>query len=78
VALASRWRRLSQKKGCALEKYFTKLYEDAVEPIDFARLAVRAITTNTLYVNSHRATLDSAQERLDRMKADTERLGTIR
>ena len=78
MALVSRWRRLSQKKGCALGKYFTKLYEDAVEPIDFARLAVRAITTDTLYVNSHRATLDSAQERLDRMKADTERLGTIR
>jgi len=51
------------------------MYEAAVEPLDFARLAVQAIKTDTLYVNSHRATLEFAQERLNWMVADTERLG---
>jgi NAD(P)-dependent dehydrogenase (short-subunit alcohol dehydrogenase family) len=64
-------------KDPALEAYFTKLVDAAVEPIDFARLAVRAIKTNTLYVNSHRATLDAVRERVERMAADTDRLGTI-
>jgi len=67
-----------EEKDPALERYFTRLFEDAVEPSDFARLAVRAIKTNTLYVNSHRATLDSVQERLNGMVADADRLGTNR
>jgi hypothetical protein len=64
-------------KDPELEEYFTKMFEAAVEPLEFARVAVRAIKTNTLYVNSHRAMSASAQERLDRMVADTDRLGTI-
>jgi NAD(P)-dependent dehydrogenase (short-subunit alcohol dehydrogenase family) len=62
----------------ALEAYYAALVEAAVEPADFAELAVRAIKTSALYVNSHRATLDAARERLDRMFADTERIGTIK
>lgn len=65
-------------KDPELAVYFTKMFDAAVEPLDFARLAVRAIKTRTLYANSHRATLDSARERLDRMFTDQERLGTIR
>jgi NAD(P)-dependent dehydrogenase (short-subunit alcohol dehydrogenase family) len=53
------------------------LYANAVEPMDFARLAVRAIKADALYVNSHRLTLELARERLDRMAADTEKIGTI-
>ncbi len=58
-------------------EYLRTLYANAVEPIDFARLVVRAIKADALYVNSHRVTLDLVQKRVDRMLADTERIGTV-
>src|SRR5258708_40206113 len=58
-------------------EYLRTLYANAVEPIDFARLAIRAIKANALYVNSHRVTLDFVQKRVDRMLADMERIGTV-
>jgi NAD(P)-dependent dehydrogenase (short-subunit alcohol dehydrogenase family) len=67
-----------EHKDPALAAYFEQLVAAAVDPLEFARLAVRAIKTKTLYVNSHRATLDSVQQRLDRMVADADSLGTIR
>lgn len=53
----------------------------AVEPIDLARLvvrAVRAVRADALYVNSHRQTLDWLRERVDRMVADADVVGTLR
>jgi NAD(P)-dependent dehydrogenase (short-subunit alcohol dehydrogenase family) len=58
-------------------EYLRTLYANAVEPIDFARLVIRAIKANALYVNSHRVTLDFVQKRVDRMLADMERIGTV-
>jgi NAD(P)-dependent dehydrogenase (short-subunit alcohol dehydrogenase family) len=49
----------------------------AVEPDDLARLVVRAIKANVFYVNSHRQTLEWLQERVDRMVADADALGTL-
>jgi NAD(P)-dependent dehydrogenase (short-subunit alcohol dehydrogenase family) len=51
---------------------------DAVEPDDLGRLVVRAIKQGTFYVNSHRETLTWLQQRVDRMVADADRLGTLR
>jgi NAD(P)-dependent dehydrogenase (short-subunit alcohol dehydrogenase family) len=50
----------------------------AVEPLDLGRLVVRAIKLGTFYVNSHRETLTWLQQRVDRMVADADRLGTLR
>jgi NAD(P)-dependent dehydrogenase (short-subunit alcohol dehydrogenase family) len=47
----------------------------AVEPIDLARVVVRAVRADALYVNSHRETLVWSKERVDRMAADADRLG---
>lgn len=58
-------------------EYGRALLANAVEPDDFARLVVRAIKEDSLYVNSHRATLDLVQKRVDRMLADTNKIGTI-
>jgi NAD(P)-dependent dehydrogenase (short-subunit alcohol dehydrogenase family) len=49
----------------------------AVEPDDLARLVVRAIKANVFYVNSHRQTLEWLQQRVDRMVADADDLGTL-
>jgi NAD(P)-dependent dehydrogenase (short-subunit alcohol dehydrogenase family) len=65
------------KKDPAEIDFRRALYENAIEPIDFARLAVQAIKADALYVNSHRLTLDLVQERVDRMLADTKKIGTI-
>jgi NAD(P)-dependent dehydrogenase (short-subunit alcohol dehydrogenase family) len=50
----------------------------AVEPIDLARLVVAAVRANALYVNSHRETLEWLQQRVDRMVADADGIGTLR
>jgi NAD(P)-dependent dehydrogenase (short-subunit alcohol dehydrogenase family) len=65
------------EKDPAEVEFRRALYANAVDPIDFARLAVRAIKADALYVNSHRATLDLVQKRTDRMLADTEAIGTV-
>jgi NAD(P)-dependent dehydrogenase (short-subunit alcohol dehydrogenase family) len=61
----------------ALAEYGQALLANAVEPDDFARLVVRAIKEDSLYVNSHVATLDLVQKRVDRMLADTNKIGTV-
>lgn len=63
--------------GPAQIEYLKALYANSVEPIDFARLVIRAIKADVLYVNSHRVTLDLVQKRVDRMLADTDRIGTV-
>jgi NAD(P)-dependent dehydrogenase (short-subunit alcohol dehydrogenase family) len=52
--------------------------EAAVDPEDLGRLVVRAIKDGALYVNSHRETLEWLQQRVDRMVADADRVGTLR
>jgi NAD(P)-dependent dehydrogenase (short-subunit alcohol dehydrogenase family) len=65
------------RKDQAEIEFRRALYANAVEPMDFARLALRAIKADALYVNSHGSTLKLVQERVDRMLADTVKIGTI-
>jgi NAD(P)-dependent dehydrogenase (short-subunit alcohol dehydrogenase family) len=62
----------------AMREFLATRVAAAVEPIELGRLTVRAITMRALYVNSHRETLTWLQERVDRMAADADRIGTIR
>jgi NAD(P)-dependent dehydrogenase (short-subunit alcohol dehydrogenase family) len=50
----------------------------AVEPLELGRLVLRAVRENVLYVNTHRETLEWLQDRVDRMVADADALGTLR
>jgi NAD(P)-dependent dehydrogenase (short-subunit alcohol dehydrogenase family) len=50
----------------------------AVEPIELGRLTVEAIRSGALYVNTHRETLEWLRERVNRMVADADRVGTAR
>jgi NAD(P)-dependent dehydrogenase (short-subunit alcohol dehydrogenase family) len=65
-------------EGDPMRDFFTSRVAAAVEPAVFARLAVRAIREGALYVNSHRETLDWLRQRVDRMEADANRMGTVR
>jgi NAD(P)-dependent dehydrogenase (short-subunit alcohol dehydrogenase family) len=65
------------EKDPAEVEFRRALFANAVEPIDFARLVVRAIRADARYVNSHRVTLDLVQKRVDRMLADTDKIGTV-
>jgi hypothetical protein len=71
--------RFEQQEGNepAQVEYRSALYATAVERMDFARLVVRAIKEDAVYVNSHRSTLDLVQKRVERMLADTDLLGTV-
>ena len=62
----------------AMREFLASRVAAAVDPVDLGRLVVRAIQTGTLYVNTHRETLTWLQERVDRMVADAERIGTLR
>jgi NAD(P)-dependent dehydrogenase (short-subunit alcohol dehydrogenase family) len=62
----------------ALVEWLTDRMKTAVDPIDVGRLAVRAIKQRALYANTHRETLTWVQERVDKMVADADRVGTIR
>jgi len=62
----------------ALYEFLSTRVAAAVEPIDFGRLTVRAIKAGVLYVNSHKETLVWLQQRVDRMVADADRIGTVR
>ena len=62
----------------AMHEFLAARVAAAVERIDLGRLVVRAINADALYVNSHRETLTWLQERVDRMVADADRIGTIR
>ena len=62
----------------AMREFLASRVAAAVDPVDLGRLVVRAIQTGALYVNTHRETLTWLQERIDRMVADAERIGTLR
>jgi NAD(P)-dependent dehydrogenase (short-subunit alcohol dehydrogenase family) len=53
-------------------------YAEAVEPHEVAELVLAAIRSNTLYVLTHRETVDWMEARFDRIKADLSRLGPLR
>jgi NAD(P)-dependent dehydrogenase (short-subunit alcohol dehydrogenase family) len=53
-------------------------YAEAVEPDEVAELVLAAIRSNTLYVLTHRETVDWMEARFDRIKADMSRLGPLR
>jgi NAD(P)-dependent dehydrogenase (short-subunit alcohol dehydrogenase family) len=61
-----------------LQAFLTDRAAAAVEPIELGRLVVRAIRADALYVNTHLETLAWLQERVDRMRADAQRIGTVR
>ena len=61
-----------------LEKFLTDRMASAVDPVDLGRLTVRAIMANALYVNTHHETFEWLDERVARMVADADRIGTVR
>ncbi len=62
----------------AMHEFLETRVANAVEPVEVGRLVVRAIRGNLLYVNTHRETLDWLQDRVDRVVADADTLGTLR
>jgi NAD(P)-dependent dehydrogenase (short-subunit alcohol dehydrogenase family) len=62
----------------AMQEFLETRVANAVEPIAVGRLVVRAVRENVLYVNTHRETLDWLQDRVDRIVADADALGTLR
>lgn len=67
-----------QQGDPAVHEFLASRVAAAVEPIELGRLVVRAIEQGVLYVNSHRETLEWLQEKVDRMVADADQLGTLR
>ena len=67
-----------QRNDPAMREFLASRVAAAVEPVDLGRLVVRAIRTKTLYVNTHRETLEWLQERVDRMVSDASKTGTLR
>jgi NAD(P)-dependent dehydrogenase (short-subunit alcohol dehydrogenase family) len=68
----------SEQADPAFQAFFVDRMARAVDPIDLGRLTVRAIKENVLYVNTHRETFGWLEERVDRMVADADRIGTVR
>jgi NAD(P)-dependent dehydrogenase (short-subunit alcohol dehydrogenase family) len=62
----------------AVRAFIEERMANAVDPIDVGRLTVRAVQQNALYINTHRETFGWLQERVNRMVADADRIGTIR
>ena len=62
----------------AMHSFLATRVAAAVDPVDLGRIVVKAIRADALYVNTHRETLVWLQERVDRMVADADRIGTIR
>jgi NAD(P)-dependent dehydrogenase (short-subunit alcohol dehydrogenase family) len=62
----------------AMHEFLASRVANAVEPLDLGRLVVRAIRARALYVNTHRETLTWLQQRVDRMVADADLIGTVR
>ena len=67
-----------QRDDPAMRDFLASRVAAAVDPVDLGRLVVRAIQRNALYVNTHRETLEWLQERVDRMVADADKIGTLR
>jgi NAD(P)-dependent dehydrogenase (short-subunit alcohol dehydrogenase family) len=53
-------------------------YAEAAEPHEVADLVLAAIRTKTLYILTHRETIDWMEDRFDRIKNDLETLGSLR
>src|SRR4051812_47757157 len=62
----------------ATRRWVEQRMTTAVDPLDVGRLAVRAVLENRLYVNTHREILDWMRDRIDRIEADADGLGTLR
>lgn len=62
----------------AMREFLASRVAAAVDPVDLGRLVVRAIQARALYVNTHQETLTWLQERVNRMVANAERIGTLR
>jgi NAD(P)-dependent dehydrogenase (short-subunit alcohol dehydrogenase family) len=62
----------------ATKAFLTSRLADSVDPYDVGRLVVRAIRGGHLYINTHRETVDWMRERIDRIAADCDSLGTLR
>jgi NAD(P)-dependent dehydrogenase (short-subunit alcohol dehydrogenase family) len=58
--------------------HMAERYANAAEPEEVAELVLAAIRSNTLYVLTHRETIDWMEDRFDRIKSDLARLGTVR
>ena len=67
-----------QRDDPAMHEFLASRVAAAVDPVDLGRLVVQAIQQGTLYVNTHRETLTWLAERVDRMVADADKLGTLR
>ena len=52
--------------------------ETVLSELEVGRLVVHAVRTRRLYINTHRETLDWLRERVDRIAADADALGTLR
>ena len=61
-----------------MHEFLATRYAAGVEPIDLGRLVVRAIRENVLYVNTHREMLGWLEQRVQRIIADADALGTLR
>ncbi len=61
-----------------MKDFLVNRVANAVEPIEVGRLVVRAIRARCLYINTHRETLDWLRERVERITADADALGTLR
>jgi hypothetical protein len=61
-----------------MKDFLANRVANAVEPIEVGRLVVKAIRARRLYINTHRETLDWLRERVDRIAADADALGTLR
>jgi NAD(P)-dependent dehydrogenase (short-subunit alcohol dehydrogenase family) len=66
-----------QRDDPAMREFLASRVAAAVDPVDLGRLVVRAIREGALYVNTHGETLKWLQERVDRMVADSEKIGYL-
>ena len=61
----------------ATRRWIEQRMATAVDPLDVGRLAVRAVLEDRLYVNTHREILGWMRDRVDRIEADADGLGTL-
>ena len=67
-----------EPKDPAMREFLASRVAAAVEPIELGRLVVRAIRARVLYVNTRKETLSWLRERVDRIAADADLIGTLR
>jgi NAD(P)-dependent dehydrogenase (short-subunit alcohol dehydrogenase family) len=61
----------------ATRRWIEQRMATAVDPLDVGRLVVRAVLDGRLYVNTHREIVDWMTERVGRIAADADALGTL-